>query len=63
MTKKEIFSPIGPFGSILIGIALGVAAFLWEPMLMWLAVAFFFGGFIMLTTRMIQSNKSLMDKS
>lgn len=63
MTKKEIFNPLGPFGSILIGVALFVVAFLWVPVMIWLAIAFFFGGFIMITTRLINRNKSLMDKN
>lgn len=63
MTKKEIFNPLGPFGSIIIGVLLFIAGVLWMPPLMWLAIAFFFGGFIMITTRLINRNKSLMDKS
>jgi len=64
MTKKEIFNPLGPFGSILIGILLFIIAVLWPSAsaLVWLAIAFFFGGFIMITTRLINHNKSLMDK-
>ena len=65
MTAKEIFNPLGPFGSSLIGVALFIVAVLWPAAsaLMWLTIAFFFGGFIMITTRLINRNKSLMDKS
>lgn len=63
MSKKEIFHPVGPVGSLIIGVLLFFAAMFWMPTLMWLAIAFFFGGFIMLTVRLINANKTPFDKS
>lgn len=63
MTKKEIFHPVGPVGSIIIGLLMYVASVLWIYPLRWLALAFLLGGFIMLTVRLINANKTPFDKS
>lgn len=63
MTRKEIFNPIGPLGSIFIGIVLMVLAYLRIVNLGWVGLAFLLGGFIMLVVRIINANKTPFDKT
>lgn len=57
---KTLLNPIGPLGSIVIGIAMIAAHYMLIAPLGWLGLAFILGGTIMLMVRiMIKKNNEL----
>lgn len=56
---KSIFHPIGPVGSILIGLVLSALHLFKVALLGWLGLAFMLGGLIMLMTRIFAAKKQL----
>ena len=54
---KSLLNPIGPLGSIIIGIVLIVLHYATTFSLGWLGAAFLFGGIILLMVRIMNNKK------
>ncbi|MEM6505482.1 MAG: hypothetical protein AAF711_08440 [Planctomycetota bacterium] len=57
---KSLFNPIGPLGSIIIGIVFLVLHYTRVMQLGWLGAAFVFGGIILLMVRIINNKKKTL---
>ncbi|MGB1126717.1 MAG: hypothetical protein ACPG4Q_16060 [Phycisphaeraceae bacterium] len=59
---KSLLNPIGPLGSILIGIAFIVLHYTNVMSLGWLGAAFVFGGIILLMVRIMNNKQQQLPK-
>ena len=59
---KSLLNPIGPFGSIIIGIVMLALAFMRIAPLGWLGLAFLLGGTILLMVRSMNNKKNQLPK-
>jgi len=59
---KSLLNPIGPLGSIVIGVVMIVLHYASVIALGWLGAAFLFGGLIMLIVRIMNNKKTQLPK-
>jgi len=62
MNRASIYNPLGPVGSIIIGLVLCVLHLSRVAPLGWLGIAFLLGGVIMLMVRIMNDKKKQLPK-